>query len=82
MLDGVDAALVERVQQENDEFCRLLEAHQTYEAELLGYEALPYLSEAQELERKRLQKLKLQGKDRMMEILHQYQLSKSRVVKN
>lgn len=72
MLDGVDTALVERAQQESDEFCRLLEAHQAYEVQLSSYEALPYLSEAQEIERKRLQKLKLQGKDRMMAILNQY----------
>ncbi len=76
MLDGIDAALIERAQQESDEFCRLLEAHQAYEAQLLSYDALSYLSEAQELERKRVQKLKLQGKDRMMAILNQYQLSK------
>ncbi len=77
MLDGVDEALIERVQQENDEFCRLLEAHQTYEVQLLGYDDLSYLNETQEVERKRLQKLKLQGKDRMMAILSQYQVSKS-----
>lgn len=77
MLDGVDAALIERAQQENDEFCQLLEAHQAYESQLSSYDRLAYLSDAQEVERKRLQKLKLQGKDRMMAILNQYQLSKS-----
>jgi uncharacterized protein YdcH (DUF465 family) len=77
MLDGLDEALIERVQKENDEFCQLLEAHQAYEEQLAAYESLSYLSEAQELERKSLQKLKLQGKDRMMEILNQYQTSKS-----
>ena len=77
MLDGIDDALIERVQRENDEFCQLLEAHQAYESELADYDALPYLNDIQEMERKRLQKLKLQGKDRMMEILSQYQLSKS-----
>jgi hypothetical protein len=77
MLDGVDAALIERAQQENDEFCQLLEAHQAYESQLSSYDHLSYLSEAQEVERKRLQKLKLQGKDRMMAILNQYQLSES-----
>ena len=77
MLDGVDTALIERAQQENDEFCQLLEAHQAYEAQLSSYDRLSYLSEAQEVERKRLQKLKLQGKDRMMAILNQYQLSES-----
>ncbi|ETW93470.1 hypothetical protein [Candidatus Entotheonella palauensis] len=77
MLDGIDTALIERAQQESDEFCQLLEAHQAYEAQLSAYDELSYLSEAQEVERKRLQKLKLQGKDRMVAILNQYQLSKS-----
>ncbi|PON12310.1 DUF465 domain-containing protein [Candidatus Entotheonella serta] len=77
MLDGVDAALIERAQQENDEFYRLLEAHQAYEEQLSTYDELSYLSEAQEVERKRLQKLKLHGKDRMMVILNQYQPAKS-----
>jgi hypothetical protein len=77
MLDGVDAALIERAQQENDEFCRLLEAHQAYEVQLASYDSLSYLSEAQEVERKRLQKLKLHGKDRMMAILNDINLPKA-----
>jgi len=77
MLDGIDDALIERAQRENDEFSQLLQEHQAYEAELADFDALPYLSDAQEIERKRLQKLKLHGKDRMMEILSQYQLSNS-----
>lgn len=81
MLDGVDAALIERARQENDEFCQLLEAHQSYEAQLASYDSVSYLSEAQEIERKRLQKLKLQGKDRMMEILNHYQSSSSNASK-
>lgn len=75
MLEGVDKALIERAQRENEEFRRLLEAHQAYEAELASYDELMYLSEAQEVERKRLQKLKLQGKDRMMAILNTIDLS-------
>jgi uncharacterized protein YdcH (DUF465 family) len=33
------------------------------------------MTSAQEIERKRLQKLKLHGKDRMLAILHQYQVA-------
>jgi uncharacterized protein YdcH (DUF465 family) len=33
------------------------------------------MTSAQEVERKRLQKLKLHGKDRMLAILHQYQVA-------
>jgi uncharacterized protein YdcH (DUF465 family) len=73
MLDGVDEALIERAKQENDEFRRLLAAHQTYETKLEAYNDVRFLTNTQEVERKRLQKLKLQGKDRMIAILRQYQ---------
>ena len=72
MLDGIDEALIERVKQENAEFRRLLAEHEAYEAQLATYNSLRYLTTEQELERKRLQKLKLRGKDRMLAILRQY----------
>lgn len=73
MLDGMDEALIERVRQENAEFRRLLDEHQMYEARLSTYNDVRFLTSTQEIERKRLQKLKLQGKDRMIAILRQYQ---------
>jgi tRNA threonylcarbamoyladenosine biosynthesis protein TsaB len=73
MLDGIDDIIIERAKQENPEFCRLLEKHQTYEQQLDLYNDLKFLTNEQEVERKRLQKLKLQGKDRMLSILRQYQ---------
>lgn len=75
MLEGVDATLVERVKRDNTEFRQLLEEHETYEGQLLSFNDLPYLTGDQEVERKRLQKLKLLGKDRMMAILDQYAAS-------
>lgn len=75
MLDGVDMELIERAQRDSDEFRHLLQAHEMYETQLADYKDTSYLSELQEMERKRLQKLKLQGKDRMMAILHQYEPS-------
>lgn len=73
MLDEVDEALIEQARQENAEFCRLLEEHQKYEEQLAAYNDLRFLTSMQEVERKRLQKLKLQGKDRMITILREYQ---------
>jgi uncharacterized protein YdcH (DUF465 family) len=73
MLEEIDEALLERVKLENVEFCRLLEEHLQYEAQLASYNDLRFLTAEQELERKRLQKLKLQGKDRMFVIIRQYQ---------
>ncbi len=72
MLDGTDLALIERVKQENAEFRRLLEEHQDYEVQLVSYDEMRYRTSEQELARKRLQKLKLLGKDRMLAILSQY----------
>ncbi len=72
MLDGVDAALIERTKRENDEFRQLLEEHQGYEEQLGNFNEQSYLTNAQEVERKRLQKLKLLGKDRMIAILSRY----------
>ena len=73
MLEGIDASLIKQVKRDNDEFCRLLEEHEQYEQQLAAYNDLRFMTSAQEVERKRLQKLKLQGKDRMLAILHQYQ---------
>ena len=72
MLEGIDEAMIARLRQEDIEFRRLLDEHQQYESRLESYTNLPYLSSEQEMERKRLQKLKLQGKDRMLVILQQY----------
>jgi len=75
MLDGFDMAFIEQVKRANAEFRRLLEEHQTYEAQLAAYNDLRFMTSAQEIERKHLQKLKLQGKDRMLTILRQYHTS-------
>lgn len=72
MLEGIDEAMIARLRQEDIEFRRLLDEHQQYESQLEAYTSLPYLSSEQEMERKRLQKLKLQGKDRMLVILQQH----------
>jgi len=74
MLDGIDTAVIEQVKRDNAEFCRLIEAHQQYEDQLAAYNDLRFMTSEQEVERKRLQKLKLQGKDRMLVILQQYQI--------
>ena len=75
MLEGFDASLIEQVKRDNIEFCRLLEEHAQYEQQLAAYNDLRFMTSAQEVERKRLQKLKLHGKDRILAILHQYQVA-------
>jgi uncharacterized protein YdcH (DUF465 family) len=75
MLEGIDEALIEQVKRDNAEFSRLLEEHAQYEQQLAVYNDLWFMTSAQEVERKRLQKLKLYGKDRMLAILQQYQVA-------
>lgn len=72
MLEGIDEALIEQAKRDSSEFCRLLEEHQQFEDQLAAYDTLRYMTSDQEMERKRLQKLKLQGKDRLLAILQQY----------
>lgn len=75
MLDGIGEAIIEQVKRDNAEFCRLLEEHQQYENQLAAFNDLRFMTSEQEIERKRLQKLKLQGKDRMLAILQPYQVA-------
>jgi uncharacterized protein YdcH (DUF465 family) len=48
------------------------EEHRQLEEQLESLQQRPYLSAEEEFEKKRLQKLKLAGKDRIMEILSRH----------
>jgi uncharacterized protein YdcH (DUF465 family) len=65
-------ALIEHLKQTNPEFRQLMQEHLQYERQLEEFNKLRYLSSAQELEKKRVQKIKLRGKDRMAEILKEH----------
>jgi uncharacterized protein len=67
-----EKALIEHLTQTNPEFRQLLEEHSQYEHQLEVFNKLRYLTSEQELEKKRVQKIKLRGKDRMAEILKEY----------
>jgi uncharacterized protein len=67
-----EKALIEHLTQTNSEFRQLLEEHLQYEQQLEEFNKLRYLTSEQELEKKRVQKIKLRGKDRMAEILKEY----------
>ena len=54
------------------ELRKYYEEHQQLEKKLLNYQHKAYLTPAEEVEKKRLQKLKLLGKDKIMEILGKY----------
>ena len=56
----------------NEEFQRLATKHSEYARQLDDLEALPHLTQDQELEETRIKKLKLRLKDQMEAILSQY----------
>jgi len=64
-----EEAAKERLRTENPEYRKWEEEHESLEQTLETFEAHRYLTPEQEVERKRVQKLKLAAKDRMMEIV-------------
>jgi uncharacterized protein YdcH (DUF465 family) len=61
----IDEPVAKKLLAENGEFQRLWAEHEGYEAQLAEFDRLHHLLPEQELERKRIQKLKLAGKDKM-----------------
>ena len=64
-----DQDLIQRLSEENPRFRKLHEEHVLFEKKLQEYEGMTYLSDEEDLERKKIQKLKLAGKDEMETIL-------------
>ena len=71
-METEENALIEHLKQTNPEFRQLTEEHLQYEHQLEEFNNMRYLTSEQELEKKRVQKIKLRGKDRMAEILREY----------
>lgn len=64
-----DKELCEKLVKENDEFKEVYIAHQGYKKQLLKIEKKGFLSTEDELEKKRLKKLKLATKDKLERFL-------------
>lgn len=64
--------LIEELLPQDEELRRLVEEHQAFEKELERFTNKTYLTPAEELEKKRIQKLKLAGKDKIESILSLY----------
>jgi len=62
-------ALVARLRVEDPEYQKWEQEHRQLEDTLMSFEIHRYLTPEQEVERKRVQKMKLAAKDRMMEII-------------
>lgn len=67
-----DQGLIQRLSEENPRFRKLHEEHILFEKKLQEYEDMAYLSDDEDLERKKIQKLKLAGKDEMESILRDF----------
>jgi len=64
-----DLMLIEKWKARDPELKKLWEEHLEFEEQLERFNRRVYLSAAEEVERKTLQKKKLQGRDRMEQIL-------------
>lgn len=67
-----DQNLIQRLSEENPKFRKLHEEHIIFEKRLMELDEMTYLSTEDELERKKIQKLKLAGKDEMEHLLREY----------
>ncbi|RMG88236.1 MAG: DUF465 domain-containing protein [Candidatus Dadabacteria bacterium] len=67
-----DEAIAKILVKESEEFRREMEAHQRYERILEELNRRPHLTPEEEMERKKIQKLKLAGKDRMARMILAY----------
>jgi len=67
-----EEAVVKILLESNEEFKKLYNEHLELEKKIAEFDSKHYLTPEEELERKRLQKIKLAGKDRMFEIIKEY----------
>ena len=67
-----DLKLIEQLMDRDPELKKHVEEHREYEKRLEEFNRRPYLTSMETMERKRLQKLKLAGRDRIEQILAQY----------
>jgi uncharacterized protein YdcH (DUF465 family) len=67
-----DLELVQKVISSDPELKRHMDEHEVFERRLVELNRLLYLTPEEEVERKRIQKLKLAGRDRIEAILAKY----------
>lgn len=72
VLEVSEEAVRNRLRAEHQEFQKLEQEHRRLDDELMSFETHVYLSPEEELERRRLQKLKLATKDKMRDIIRQH----------
>jgi uncharacterized protein YdcH (DUF465 family) len=71
-MEEKDEALIRTLLEREPELRRYYDEHVDLERRLGAYQQKLYLTPEEEMEKKRLQKLKLAGKDKIMQILSRY----------
>jgi len=71
-MEKADLELIEQLTDKDPELKKFWDEHHELERLVDGFNRRPYLTAAETIERKRLQKLKLAGRDRMEQILAKY----------
>jgi len=71
-----DLELIQKHISSDAELKRYMDEHEEYERKLQAFNQRIYLTPEEEIERKRLQKLKLVGRDRIEGILSKYRAPK------
>jgi len=71
-MEKQDLEIIEQMMAQDPELKRFMEEHREFERQLDEFNRRPYLTAAETVERKRLQKLKLAGRDRIEKILVKY----------
>ncbi len=67
-----DEEIIKELITQNEEVKKLWEDHQNYEKILSEFNTKPVLTAEEEMEKKRIQKLKLLGKDRLYKFIQEY----------
>ena len=66
----VEEELVEIICKENKEFKKLWDNHYELKEKIQGFESMKYLSPEEELERKKLKKIKLKENNKWLELIN------------
>ncbi len=77
-MEEQDLALIKVWREQDPELKQRVDEHEDYERRLEEFNRRPYLTAEETLERKRLQKLKLAGRDKIEEILAKYRHKETR----
>jgi uncharacterized protein YdcH (DUF465 family) len=72
-----EEALVSKLRTENAEYQKWEQEHRKLEDSLLSFDIHRHLTPEEEVERKRIQKLKLAAKDKMMEIIRRTRIGRA-----